>query len=149
MATEISEDKLKHLEMIQDVITRLNGNSFQFKGWCIVILSALLALFANSGNELFILVSIFPALVFWIIDSFYLENERAFRYLYNDVIKDNSEITPFSMGIKKYKGRKFFFESFFSSTEAWFYGCCIILLIGLFVLLYYNCITFEIINKNA
>lgn len=148
MAQEITEIKIKHLEMIQDVITRLNGSSFQFKGWCIVVLSALLALFANSGNELFILVAIFPAIIFWIVDSFYLENERAFRLLYNDVINEESEVTPFSMGIKKYKGYKLFFKSFFSATEIWFYASCIVLLIVLFLLIY-NCITFEIINKNA
>ncbi len=42
----MTEEQIKHLEFIQDVITRMNSNSFQIKGWCITILSALCAIYA-------------------------------------------------------------------------------------------------------
>ena len=43
--------KLKHLEFIQDVITRMNSNSFLLKGWCVTLMSVLFALSArDTGN---------------------------------------------------------------------------------------------------
>jgi len=81
----MDQDKVKHLEFIQMVITRMNTNSFQIKGWCITIASALLAIYASTKNELFILISIAPTLVFWLLDSYYLMQERKFRGLYKDV----------------------------------------------------------------
>ena len=44
------DEKLKHLEFIQNVITRMNRNSFQLKGWAITIVSAILALAASTKN---------------------------------------------------------------------------------------------------
>ena len=65
------ESKMKHLEFIQATITRMNQNSFQIKGWMITIVSALLALYANSENVVYILVAIVPAIIFWFLDAYY------------------------------------------------------------------------------
>lgn len=78
-------DKIKHLEFIQNVITRMNTNSFQLKGWMVAIVSALLALYANSSNLMFIVIAIVPVLLFWFMDTYYLQQERKFRGVYNDV----------------------------------------------------------------
>ena len=79
------ENKIKHLEFIQTVITRMNQNSFQIKGWMITIVSALLALYASSGKQIYILVAIVPTVIFWFLDTYYLQQERKFRGVYNDV----------------------------------------------------------------
>ena len=90
------EEKIKHLEFIQNIITRMNSNSFAIKGWMVTIVSALLALYANSNNEIFMFIAIVPTFIFWLLDAFYLAQERRFRCLYDDVIHDR--ITPvFSM----------------------------------------------------
>lgn len=47
----------KHLEFIQNIITRMNTNSFQIKGWAVTIVYALLAIYASSKNEYFILAA--------------------------------------------------------------------------------------------
>jgi len=44
------ENKHKYLEFIQNIITRMNTNSFQIKGMSITITSALLALTASNFN---------------------------------------------------------------------------------------------------
>ncbi len=96
----MTDEKIKHLEFIQNVITRMNTNSFQIKGWTVIILSALLAIYASTKNDYFILASIFPVLVFWFLDTYYLTQERKFRGLYNDVagISDNpKKLKPFEM----------------------------------------------------
>lgn len=107
------EEKIKHLEFIQNIITRMNSNSFTIKGWMITIVSALLALYANSSNEIFMFIAIVPVFIFWLLDAFYLTQERIFRCLYNDVIYDR--ITPvFSM--KPKDNTVCYFEVLWSKT---------------------------------
>ena len=117
------EEKMKHLEFVQNVITRMNTNSFQLKGWAITIVSALLALFASSDNEvLYIFVAIVPTLIFWFLDAYYLQQERKFIGLYND-ITDGKE-KSFNMNIDKYvydknnkdTKRYCYWDAFFSVT---------------------------------
>ena len=56
---EFKEQEIKHLEFIQGVITRMASNSFAMKGWMIAIISALLAIYADSKpkNECYLLVA--------------------------------------------------------------------------------------------
>lgn len=96
----IMEEKLKYLEFIQGVITRMNSNSFSIKTWMITILSAFLALYANSSNELYLLIAACPTLLFWLFDTYYLAMERQYRNLYNEV-KDRNDI-DFDMKANKY-----------------------------------------------
>ena len=112
------DKKLEHLKMIQTIITRMNTNSFQIKGWTITLISALLALYANSENNImYIGVAIIPTVVFWFLDSYYLKQEKKFRALYDDIIKNgyNSNIKEFSMPIEKYANDSIF-KLMFSTT---------------------------------
>ncbi len=135
----MSPDEVKHLEFIQAVITRMNSNSFQIKGWSVTIVSALLAIFASTKNELFILVSIIPTIIFWFLDTYYLMQERKFRGLYKDIagISDNPKsLKPFEMRPDLYiKGDYHFFNVFKSSTIASLYLPLSLLIIGIYVYL--------------
>ncbi len=73
----------KHLDHIQAVITRHNSNSFMIKGWTITICTAILAIAGTWKEPLLSLIALVPIIVFWILDSFYLANERCFVSLYN------------------------------------------------------------------
>lgn len=131
------QDKTKHLEFVQNVITRMNTNSFQLKGWMITIVSAFLALFANNSNSNFIFVAVVPALVFWFLDAYYLQQERKFRGLYEDIVNGNNEIKPFSMPINNYKYNKSdrgskkycYCNAFFSPTIWPLYGIIVAALV--------------------
>lgn len=133
----MTPDNIKHLEFIQNVITRMNANSFQIKGWSIVIVSAMLAIYASSNNNFFFLASIFPTIVFWFLDSYYLNQERKFRGLYNDVAgitEKPKEIKLFEMRPDLYTGGKYsYWSSFFSITILKMYLSIVAILIGLFV----------------
>ena len=48
------EKYFKHLELIQGIINRLAGNSFQVKGLSIVLVSALFALASAQSNQQFV-----------------------------------------------------------------------------------------------
>ena len=127
----------KHLEFIQNIITRMNTNSFQLKGWAVIVVSALLAIYASSKNEYFILAAIFPAVAFWFLDSYYLSQERKFRSLYNDVagVSENpKKIQAFAMRPDLYiRGKYKYWSSFRSRTVSGLYLPVVIVLIGLFV----------------
>jgi len=129
-------EKIKHLEFIQNAITRMNTNSFQIKAWSIVIVSALLAIYASTKNSGFFLAAVFPTLNFWFLDAYYLNQERKFRGLYNDVADvtdEPREIKLFAMPSDLYKGGKYSYRSaLFSSTILKMYLAIIVFLIGIF-----------------
>ena len=135
-------DKLKHLEFIQNVITRMNTNSFQIKGWAVTLVSATLALYASTKNDCFILVGVFPSLIFWFLDAYYLTQERKFRGLYNDVAGVSEkplELKPFAMRPDLYVGGKYRYCKVFWSTTIWkLYMPVIIMLTGIFIYLKVN-----------
>lgn len=82
----MDEARRQHLEFIQNVITRMNTNSFQIKGMTITIVSALLAIYASTTNVVFVFLSIAPTLLFWFLDSYYLQQERKFRGVYKQCL---------------------------------------------------------------
>jgi hypothetical protein len=139
---EMMENKIKHLEFIQSTITRMNQNSFQIKGWMITLVSALLALYASSERVVYILIAIVPAVVFWFLDAYYLQQERRFRGVYNDVAglsPDDSRINvrEFEMPIQKYQcGKYCYFNVLFSKTIFPLYGIVIVGLVIAFALLF-------------
>ena len=135
----MQQTEIKHLEFIQTVITRMNTNSFQLKGWSITIVTALLAIFASTKNELFIIVSLLPVIVFWFLDTYYLMQERKFRGLYNDiagVTKEPKEIKEFEMRPDLYVGGKYSYcNALVSSTIIWMYLPLLLVLGGTYVYL--------------
>lgn len=90
-------NKLKHLEFVQNVITRMNTNSFLIKGWAITLTGALMALAAQNYNQKFILINLGLLLAFWILDGFYLSQERQFRKLYTEVASKKEKDIDFRM----------------------------------------------------
>ncbi len=117
-----SAGQIKHLEMLQAVITRMAGNSFLIKGWCVTLVSALLALSAKDAKSM-VFVAYLPVLMFWWLDSFFLRQERLFRKLFDRVREDNRAETDFSM---KTLGDESKVDSqskvAWSVTLRWFYG---------------------------
>ena len=66
--------KLAHLQMVQDVVTRLSQNSFQLKGWSVILIAALFALAAAGTQPLFVYLAYFPAFAFWALDAYFLRH---------------------------------------------------------------------------
>jgi hypothetical protein len=121
----MNQDEIKHLDYIQAIITRMNINSFQLKGWCVTIFAALLAVYASTKNELFILASLIPTALFWLLDTYYLMQERKFRGLYRDISgtsKHPKSLKTFEMRPDLYVGGKYcFLNVFISGTIIFLY----------------------------
>jgi hypothetical protein len=116
------ENKRKHLEFIQRVINRMAGNLFFLRGWTITLIVALLALFAKDANHIYIFVVYFPVIIFWILDGYFLSQERLFRALYDHVRKLDESKIDFSMDTKRFQtNENGWLSSIFSQTLIIFY----------------------------
>lgn len=130
------DKKIKHLELIQAVINRMASNSFLIKGWTVTLVAAILGLANKESNKSFIAVVCFPILMFWILDAFFLHQEKLFRALYEDVRKRDEANIDFSMNIIDYKTQEHnWAESAFSPALFLFYIAMIVAaIIAIFIL---------------
>ena len=114
--------KLKHLEFIQNIITRMNSNSFLIKGWSITLISALFALAAKDANISYVLITYVVIPVFWLLDGFFIATERQYRDLYKSVAKKKEAEIDFNLDASSYnKGKNTWLSGVFSKTLIPFY----------------------------
>lgn len=128
----MNEDQRKHLELIQNAITRTNSNSFQLKGLAITISTAILGIFITNSNMSFVYIGLFPTILFWFLDAYYLQIERKMRGVYDDVAGITSTITvlPYEFPLTKYKTGKYsYINSLFSKSVAPLFISMIILML--------------------
>ena len=140
--TKISQDftceRIKHLEMIQGVITRMANSSAWMKRLAIVIvgLIATLAAYDNSNTNVLLICAAILLAILWLMDARYLQQERWFRTLFDAVRKENSDdrpdfcITP-SPEIRCQSG---FWKSALSWSTLLYYGPVIFLAIFVLIL---------------
>lgn len=103
----MEKETVKHLELIQHVVSRMGRNSFAYKGWAITLVAAIFALGVREGCPQFLLVALLPSLAFWGLDSYYLRQERLFRKLYDATRESGTSSLPggpFSMDTSPYEG---------------------------------------------
>ena len=134
----MSVDRVKHLEMIQAIVTRMAGNSFLIKGWTVTVAAALVALAAKESEARFALVSLLPVLSFWGLDAYFLRYERLFRCLYDHVRSAPEEEllgNPYSLSVKPYIGAcPNWFRTLLSAHILMLHGAMILAIIAVIVL---------------
>ena len=116
------EAKLKHLEFIQATINRMANNSFLLKGWAITVVSGLLAFGFNNLDCRYIFVSLSVLFFFWVLDGYYLHQEKLFRELYERTAKKKENEIDFSLKTEKCENGEGWFGCSFSPTLRMFYG---------------------------
>jgi hypothetical protein len=89
--------KIEYLKMIQAVITRMSHYGFLLKGWGVTLIAAILALAAESGKPDLLLIGLFPTIVFWVLDAFFLHTERNYRALYERAVLLNPDEIDFDL----------------------------------------------------
>jgi hypothetical protein len=95
---------IEYLKMIQLVIDRLAGNSFQTKTWSVSLIAAILAFSTLSQQAPTAFLGLFPAICFFLLDAYYLRQERLFRALYRAATA--GEAQRFSMDTSPYESRQ-------------------------------------------
>lgn len=135
------QKKIKHLEMVELIIERMAKNSFQLKGWTMTLITIVGAISAQGSDKRFISLAFIPIIGFWLLDSFYLMQERKYKQLYKNIIEKDEEEIDFSLDTSKAIGttdemkRLCFCRCLFSITEGTFYGVIVLSLIVLVVTL--------------
>jgi hypothetical protein len=130
------EAKLKHLEFIQGVISRMATNSFLFKGWAITIAAGLSAFAAIDTTRAVLSIALISTAMFWGLDGYYLWLEHRFRDLYAKVAAMDESAIDFSMRFDKPCPFRTWLRTCFRRPHLWlFYGAIIAIdIIGIFVI---------------
>ena len=75
-----------HINILQNVISRMASNSANCKTWAITIISAIIVLLIDKSITNILYIAYVPLAMFFFLDCFYLGLERHFRELYNGFI---------------------------------------------------------------
>lgn len=132
-----TDSKIAHLGFIQGVITRMGTNSFLLKGWSITLVAAIFALSSKDADQRFVLLAYFPVIIFWVLDSFFLHQEKLFRKLYEKVAADAISSDRFTLDTSLVRdGVDSAVRVFFSKTLLPFHGSIIgVVFFAMFVLM--------------
>ncbi len=127
-----NDNKIKHLEFLQLTITRMAANSFLLKAWGVTLVAALFALSAKDSVKTYIIVAYLPVASFWLLDGYYLLQERLFRKLYDAVRTLDEESITFSLDTTPVKKQtSSWIATIFSTTLLLFYGSIMTVLLVL------------------
>ena len=130
------KDKIKHLEFIQNIITRMATNSFILKGWAVTVISILFVLELNHLNNNLFVFTLFPAFIFWGLDSYYLRQEKLFRRLYDHSRKNIGQDDMFSLSTKRIEGEvDSWFRILFNPTIYYLYGTIVVMILIILIIL--------------
>ncbi|WP_338210821.1 hypothetical protein [Lactiplantibacillus paraxiangfangensis] len=95
------ENKRAHLQMIEDVISRMSSNSFLIKGWSFTVIGSLVTLYLTQKDKKWsyaiLVLSLVFCVLFWLSDAYYLMQERRFRKLYEKISEKKEDDIDFSM----------------------------------------------------
>lgn len=145
----LKEYMLKEVDLIQNIIKRMASNSFMIKGWTITLVVATLLL---KDENIKVLIAYIPLVVFWYLDSYFLQQERMYRKLYNWVIENRLKTDEYLLDMNAYR---FSFEVdtviqiMFSKTLFWFYGSIFLLLTTFVIYMFINkSPSIEILNSS-
>ena len=104
---EISaDDRRKHLDHLQSVISRQSAASSATKGWLMPIITATFGIALTQRSALLAAVGLLAIILFAYMDAHYLQNERGFRELYKSVAQGQESLPPFTMDPRDIPGTK-------------------------------------------
>lgn len=117
------EVKIRYLEMIQSIMTRMSTNSFMLKGWAVTLIAGIFALSAKEANPIYFLLAYVPAILFWLLDVYYLMLERQYKHLYD--LSTEKTISEIDFKIKRpkpsWENKTHYCQCLVSTTELFFY----------------------------
>ncbi len=101
----------KHLEFIQNAISRMTQNSYLLKGWTVTLVAATFAVSLSVNSVWLVATALLPTIAFSMLDARYAREERLFRRLYDAVRRDRDQswheepdkVEAFSMDTQPYE----------------------------------------------
>lgn len=124
------EKVIAHLGFIQGIITRMGTNSFLLKGWSITLVAAMFALAVKDADKRFMLLAYFPVIVFWVLDGFFLHQEKLFRKLYEGVASGAISSDQFTLDTSPVRAQvPSMLRVIFSKTLLPFHGVVVLMVV--------------------
>jgi histidine triad (HIT) family protein len=87
-----AEDRRKHLDFIQSVITRMASAAAVAKGWALTVAVAAFGYAATKQSYAITLLGLGAVVVFGVLDFRYLREERKFRALYKAAVAGTVDV---------------------------------------------------------
>jgi hypothetical protein len=95
--------------------------SFLVKGWSVTLVAALFALAAKDADRRYAFIPYIPVITFWILDGYFLYQERLYRRLFVEVAAGN--VGDFDLDASKFEGEtRTWWASVWSKTLLLFHG---------------------------
>lgn len=91
------EDRRKHLDYIQAVVTRQSAASSSAKGWLLPIITATFGFALTQHSWTLAALGIVAVVLFAYLDANYLRSEKQFRRLYNTVARSSRKVPVFTL----------------------------------------------------
>ena len=135
---ERKEFLFKEIDIVQAVIKRLANNSFLIKGWMITVVVVTLLLKCTTNLPFLALI---PLFMFWLLDAYFLKQERMYRELYKWVVENrlSSDENMLDMNADRFeKNVASIPKTMLSKTLSMFYGFVLALVIIYEVILLSN-----------
>lgn len=92
-----AEDRRKHLDYIQAVVTRQSAASASAKGWLLPIVTATFGFALAQNSWPLAGLGIMAVLLFAYLDANYLKSEKQFRRLYNTVARSTRTVPLYTL----------------------------------------------------
>ena len=120
--------KEKHLDFIQNIISRMANTSFIIKSWSVTLVVGIVEFSLSRSSSNLIYIAFLSTPIFWGLDAYYLRQERLFRKLYNHVLND--KVPDYSLDTKPIENEvDSWLRTIFSRTLLLFYGIIIIVIL--------------------
>lgn len=94
---DAGEDRRKHLDFIQAIVTRMSAASSQAKAWLLPVVTVSYGYALTQTADSLALIGVMATMLFAYLDANYLRQEKRFRSLYNVVANRTASITAFSL----------------------------------------------------
>jgi hypothetical protein len=91
------EDRRKHLDFIQAVVTRMSAASSNAKSWLLPVVAATYGYARTKHARSVAMLGVLAVLLFMFLDANYLRQERAYRRLYDAVARRTRDVATFSL----------------------------------------------------
>ncbi len=143
---KFSEEQRHYIELLQDVINRMAGNSANCKTWLLTIVAAVITFTATKDLPKVVLLMLMGIdVLFYLLDVFYLYLERKFRLIERKFVagqtpnKITMEDLLYSFGVKEEvsccEKVSNYFKAVISFSTWPFYGGILVIL-----LVFYYCL---------
>ncbi len=122
------EMRMKHLELVQNAITRMGTNGANLKGYCMTLVAAIIGLAAAVSKEQILIYTIPVVIGFSALDGMYLSLEKGFRDHFDKIRLTKIEAEP-DFEIKTAGGK--FIEAYLSWSVFGFYATTVAVMVAI------------------